>query len=285
MKRAAIFIITLIITSLPYCKGANNDDIFFTNSDKIIFNELIEKLTQLPKMSKGELMVTVAKEFIGTPYVAGSIEVIPETLSAYLHQTDCILFVESCLAITELISHWETGNQLPTFDEYCQKIKLMRYRNGIINGYSSRLHYTSEWILQNEQRGILKEYSSDYGERSYQSFYFMSSHPESYKQLKESPQEVAKIKEVEESLTRQTKIYTIAPEKIKYISDEIKDGDIICFVSTVKGLDIAHVGIAYHDNGNLTFIHASSSAKKVIIEPRSLIEYTKKRHIRLLHII
>ena len=47
-------------------------------------------------------------------------------------------------------------------------------------------------------------------------------------------------------------------------------GDIICFVTAVKGLDIAHVGLYLGDG---RFMHASSARKKVEEEELTLPEY------------
>ena len=59
--------------------------------------------------------------------------------------------------------------------------------------------------------------------------------------------------------------YHVPKQEIEKCSSGIKNGDILCFVTSIKGLDVTHVGIAYWKDGQLTFIHASSSAKKVII--------------------
>lgn len=283
MKRIFIFIVLVINSLFTYSK-TSGENAKFTNEDRLIFSKTIEKLIPHANCEKNELMIMVAKEFLETPYVAGTLETVPEILTINLHQTDCILFVENCLAITTLLSSYAQTQQYPTFEEYCDLIQSMRYRGGIVDGYSSRIHYTSEWILQNENRNILYEYTPEFGERAYQTFSFMSTHPGSYKQLKSSPKEVEKIRKAEQNLEKQTKIYTIAAKDIDNFSDQIKDGDIVCFVSKVKGLDITHVGIAYRDNGRLTFIHASSRAKKVIIEPKSLSEYctTSIRLVRLI---
>jgi hypothetical protein len=48
---------------------------------------------------------------------------------------------------------------------------------------------------------------------------------------------------------------------------------MIAFVTSIDGLDVSHVAFAYRQNGKLTFIHASSVAKKVIIQPATLSEY------------
>lgn len=44
-------------------------------------------------------------------------------------------------------------------------------------------------------------------------------------------------------------------------------------ISPREGLDLAHVAIAYEQNGEMHFIHASYGAKKVIIEPKTLADY------------
>ncbi|MBO4230351.1 MAG: DUF1460 domain-containing protein, partial [Bacteroidales bacterium] len=57
----------------------------------------------------------------------------------------------------------------------------------------------------------------------------------------------------------------------------IQSGDIICFVSTVEGLDIAHVGMAYVEDGRVGFIHASQNDGKVVIDSRTIVEYVLPR--------
>ena len=69
--------------------------------------------------------------------------------------------------------------------------------------------------------------------------------------------------------------YYVPKQEIEKCSSGIKNGDILCFVTSIKGLDVTHVGIAYWKDGQLTFIHASSSAKKVIIQASSLRDYAE----------
>ena len=69
----------------------------------------------------------------------------------------------------------------------------------------------------------------------------------------------------------------IPKAKVAGIEDKIKTGDIICFVSAVEGLDIAHVAIAYVKDGKVGFIHASQAAGKVIIDPKSIAGYISSR--------
>ena len=69
----------------------------------------------------------------------------------------------------------------------------------------------------------------------------------------------------------------IPKEKLDLPSDElkIKDGDVLALVTNIKGLDIVHVGFAFWKEGKLHLLHASSSAKKVIEDPKTQYESSK----------
>jgi hypothetical protein len=261
-----IFSITILISAIL---SAQSTDIRFSPIDKQIFEEKIEYLLPYKNSSMPTLVTEVALSFLGTPYTAGTLEQIPETLTINLHETDCILFVESCIAMALTIK--QSTN--PEFEEYCTQVRKMRYRDGIVEGYESRIHYTSEWLIQNEKNNILVELSSRYGERFDQHFSYMSTHPQSYKQLRDSDDMVRRIALIEERLNSSAPFYYISNKKLRSIENEILSGDIIGFISNVEGLDIAHVAIAYHDKGELHFIHASFKEKKVVIEKKKLVDY------------
>ncbi len=103
-----------------------------------------------------ELIIAAALMRLGEPYVAGTLESVPEKLIVNIGETDCILFVESCLAMA---LNAQKGNT--DYESLCKIIQNLRYRNGIIDGYSSRIHYTSEWIMQGEKNGIFKEITNE----------------------------------------------------------------------------------------------------------------------------
>lgn len=121
----------------------------------------------------GDLMILAAKALYGTPYVGGTLESVPEALTVNLRETDCILFVEACTAMTLLATRAAcailpdtspTGtDSIPPFDRFCDMVRTLRYRGGIVNGYPSRLHYTSEWLLQAQRNGILREITRELG--------------------------------------------------------------------------------------------------------------------------
>ena len=247
-----------------------------------ISKESVEKYSKISKellankdKSVPELMIIAAKQMLGTEYVAGSLEQVPEKLKVSLVETDCILFVETCLAMAV---NAKKGNDSP--DSLCAFIQGTRYRNGVVDGYTSRLHYTSEWIRQGEANGIFREITDVLsGENlSGQRFSYMSEHTGAYKQIKDNPAEIAKIAKMEESLNRYTDYYVIPKAEVKKMEHLLKDGDILGFNSNVKGLDIAHVALVYHkENGEVGFIHASQVDGKVVIDEKSIHDYVNSR--------
>ncbi len=252
-----------------------------------IDEEVFEKTMQIALPDKNIpinlLVVKIANSLLGTPYVAGTLENDPEILTINLHETDCILFVEMCLSLA-LTAKSET----PNFVTYCNIVRSLRYHNGITDGYASRNHYTSSWIRQGSENGIMREITKDIGGIPLdQSFSYMSTHSDSYRQLKENPSLVDQIRATEISLDS-SDYYYIPQSALKTISagrdsTKIRNGDIICFVSKVRGLDISHVSYAYWNRDILTFIHASFSEKKVVINSTDLSTYAKNgvRVVRL----
>jgi len=215
-----------------------------------------------------QLVIKTALQKLGTPYVAGTLEEDPEMLTVCMEKTDCILFVEMCLAFSLNLKE-----ENPSFDSYCNNLLKLRYRDGVAGDYSSRIHYTSEWIRQAAERGIMEEITSEIGGIAWaQEFSFMSTHTDSYRQLRENPSLMEKIRAVEEYLNG-FEYYYIPKDEIVTCEPLIHDGDIICFNSTAKGLDIAHVGYAYWQGSQLTFIHASSVEMEVVINKKPLTEY------------
>ena len=268
MKRILILLsalLGLIFNASAYEKG----DARFTQKDVENFNEVMDLVAADRDLPLSELVIKVAKHFLGTPYVAGTLEIEPERLTVNTRETDCILFVEMCLALSLTAKDAE-----PTFDKYVDNLRKLRYRNGKVDGYASRLHYTSEWIIQGTTRGIFREVSRECGGSPLdQKFNFMSNHPASYKQLKDNPKNVAKIRAAEQNLVTWDYWYIPKADLPKCIKN-IKTGDIIGFNSSTPGLDIAHVAYAYWEGDTLTFIHASYSDKQVVINKKPLVEYT-----------
>lgn len=262
----------MMVFALAALKCAAQDDymktVRYSDSSPAIFEKVAKAVSPYKEEPAGKLMVRIAKQFLGTAYVAGTLETEPEQLTINMDQTDCILFVEMCLALTQTIK----GDE-PTFENFCRNTQRLRYRDGKVDGYASRNHYTSSWIKQGQENGIFREVSKDLGgSRLNQHIDFMSTHLESYKQLKDNPGMVVKIMQAEADLNKNT-YYYLPQDDITKLSKGIREGDIICFVTSVDGLDIGHVAIAVEQNGQKCFIHASTKAMKVTIDKQTIADY------------
>lgn len=248
--------------------------------DSLILENKIVQFSGRKELPLNKLVIEIALSLLDTPYVGGTLEGEKELFVINLRETDCILFVEMCTAIALTVKDINLSDKKSDLEEknnfyrYCANLRSMRYIGGTIGDYSSRNHYTSGWIIQNEEYGVMKEVSSELSSvKLDQKFFFMSENPNSYKQLKNNPDLVQKIRSVEQELNRY-EYFHITKSDIESVKESIKDGDIVCFTSKVPGLDISHVGFAYWKDNNLHFIHASSKAMKVIIEEKTLSDYT-----------
>lgn len=223
----------------------------------------------LQKEPINDVVIAMGKSFLGTPYVAHALE-IPgdERLVVNMHGLDCVSFYENSLVLARCIKM----NKM-SFDEYKQQLQFIRYRGGVIDGYTSRLHYTSDYFYDNEQRGVWKNVTKDLGGIPYvKTIDFMSTHPEAYRQLRERPSLIEVIKRQEAEITKRPKFY-VPKETVASVADKIRSGDILGITTNIPGLDTSHTGIAIRQGGALHFMHAPDVGKKVQITDVTLAEY------------
>ena len=200
-----------------------------------------------------------------------------------LGEYDCTTFVETVLALSFTVGKSEN----PTFDDFCEQLRLIRYRDGIINGYTDRLHYFTDWIYENEKDGFVYDVTKKAGGKPYRlDLSFMSSHPERYLQLKSNPGFTEILRQKEFEISERNGYSIIAGTEIKAGENAFRNGDIVCFVTDIEGLDVTHVGLMYRHAGQWTFIHASSSVRKVIINPQPIRKYVEQsRHTKGIMVI
>ena len=217
----------------------------------------------------GRQMVRAAEALLGQPYVAGTLEELPEEkLCLYLTRTDCILFVETCLGLVRATQ--QGGN----FETFAKEVLQSRYRDGQCTRYEDRLHYTTEWARQGVKRGVLEDVTEALGGVPFDHpVHYMSQHPDAYKRMTDP----AAIAAIEESINAEASTY-IPKEHLADALPRIQAGDIIFFTSKTDGLDISHCAIAKVDPEKpVRFIHASTGAMKVVLEPKTLEEYVMGR--------
>ena len=236
------------------------------------------------------LMVFYGKQLMNIPYVAKTLEVnATEQLAVNLTSLDCTTLVENVVALSLTTKAGSTR-----FADFKQHLLRIRYRNGVLDGYASRNHYFSEWIISNEGLGIVQEVKGKVKDSrgSYYPFVepqtlkctYMSEHPESYPMLRKDPDALQLIKENERRINGRKVRYI--PKRLvgatrKELSS-IHDGDILAIVTSKKGLDISHVGIAvWEKDGRLHLLNASQIHKKVVLEPMTLYQYMQKHSSQL----
>ena len=249
-------------------------------NDSIRVEKWLNEAQALPKDSCRTLHF--AKQMLGVPYVAGTLDGNPsEELVIRTDALDCTTFVETVLAFC--IADKRGDRDIEGFKKALTDV---RYRDGILNGYTSRLHYFSDWIRNNEQMGFVKECTSETACAQPKELWldFMTTHVDSYLPMKKDASLVEEMA-AQEKNWQGTVVSYIPKEKLDLSSDElkIKDGDVLALVTNIKGLDIVHVGFAFWREGKLHLLHASSSAKKVIEDPKTQYESSKntKAHIGL----
>ena len=254
MKR--IILIGLLLCSI--CSSQANDS--------IRVEKWLKEARALPEDSCRTLHF--AKKMLDVPYVAGTLDGNEEEqLVVRTDALDCTTFVETVLAFCIADKRGERD-----FDGFKKALTQVRYRDGILKGYTSRLHYFSDWIRNNEQMGFVKECTSETACSQPKELWldFMTTHVDSYLPMKKNP-ELVKEMAAHEKNWQGTVVSYIPKEKLNLPSDElkIKDGDVLAMVTNIKGLDIVHVGFAFWKEGKLHLLHASSSAKKVIEDPQT----------------
>lgn len=212
-------------------------------------------------------VLKIATSYLGTPYVANTLENDgEESLIINLKEVDCLTLVEYTLAQAMCTS---SGSLEKT--PFARNLQKIRYRNGIINGYTSRLHYTSDWIDNGIRQGFLQDITAEHSPNTLTlSLSYMSTHPQLYKRLANSPENVVQMAEQEKAITGKV-IHWLPKSKLPEAGlPWIKDGDIIAITTKLPGLDIAHMGIAKHVDGNLHLLHASSTLRKVVVSDEPL---------------
>lgn len=261
-----IFIVLIVIFFQSVNAQGN-----YTEKDSILFDKYISILSEKKNEPINKLVIESALFFLDSPYVASTLEKNKsEKLVINLHEFDCTTFVENCIALSKLLKSEDVS-----FSNFQAILTGIRYKNQKIDGYSSRLHYISDWKYENEINRTLQDISATLGgKKIIKTINYMSTHPVAYKQLSTDEAQLTNISKIETEISNRDGQYIVIPkQKISSISKGIKNGDIIVFATTIKGLDYSHIGIAFWVNNELRFIHASSNKAKVVIEDKSLANY------------
>ena len=267
MKR--IFLLVILLCGIAIVQA--------NEQDSIKVEKWLKEAISLPQDSCRTLHF--AKQMLGVSYVAGTLDGNEEEqLVIRTDALDCTTFVETVLALCIADKREERS-----FAGFKKALTDVRYRDGHLDGYASRLHYFSDWISNNERMGFVKECTSETSCCQLKELWlnFMTTHIESYVPMKKNPALVEVMVAIEKAW-QGVEVSFIPKNKLHLSPDDlkIKNGDILTITTNNKGLDVVHVGFAFWKSGQLYLLHASSVAKKVIEDPLSLYDYSwnKKTH-------
>ncbi len=201
----------------------------------IVDIEIFEKIMQYAEIEKlseealPEIEIAIARYFLLTPYVAKTLDVNgDEHLVINLREFDCTTFLENVVSLSLCVK-----NKTTDFETYCQTLIKFRYRGGIIDEYPSRLHYFTEWLLDNEKKQLISIVSNNFATDIFDpTVNFMSTHPQSYQQLVNEAF-VQQIEEKEREISL-AKLTFVPKEKIHDMQKHVQNGDLIAITTTIR---------------------------------------------------
>lgn len=273
MKMRNLMLVMLVVMSAMACGATPRTD--YLPADSIFIEKILGEVKD--GAATGNLPLYFARKFIGRPYVAHTLEKHDdERLIVNTRELDCTTLVENVTALTLCAS-----SRQYTFRAFATMLARLRYRHGNIEGYTSRLHYFSDWISDKVAMGMVRDVQSPvppFTAEKKLDIYFMSKNSKQYKALRLHPDFVPDIVRQERRLTGTVFRYIpkSAVTNTAVMRSAVKDGDIIAIVSNKGGLDIAHLGFAVWRNDGLHLLNASMIHHKVVEEPMTLYRYLQK---------
>lgn len=221
------------------------------------------------KLPIGELIGKIAMELKGTPYVGFTLEVSKDSEACVvnLKGLDCVTFFEDALGMARMIKR---GRSSP--EDLLAEVQRTRYRGGKMGDFTTRLHYTTDWFVDNEAKGVVKILTPKLpGAQPFtQKVGIMSRHPENYRQLAAHPEFLPKIRLAEDKINARS-LKFLPMDKLEAAEHLLQTGDIVGVTTTADGIDIAHTGLCIKDvDGVVHFMDASSARTrmKVTLEPQ-----------------
>lgn len=235
-----------------------------------VFDRILRKAVEgdWAALPIGRAMGRIAKELEGTPYVGFTLEQSNdrEICAVNLTGLDCVTFFEDTLNFARML---KKGGHTPA--DLLAEVTFTRYRGGVLGDFTSRLHYTTDWFADNEEKHVVKLLAPELpGAQPFtQRVGIMTAKPQHYRQLAAHPELIPRIRTLEDRINARSMKF-IPMEKLAGVEPLLKTGDIVGVSTIEAGIDIAHTGLIYRDtNGVPHFMDASSGKNqmRVTIEP------------------
>lgn len=229
-----------------------------------VFTRIVDKAAaeNWKALPIGELIGKIAMELNGTPYVGFTLELSPDSeyCVVNLQGLDCVTFFEDSLCMARML---KKGKHTP--EDLINEVQYTRYRGGKMGDFTTRLHYTTDWLVDNAQKGVVKILTPELpgAEPFTQKVGIMTANPENYRQLKAHPELIPTMRQYEEQINARSLKY-LPLAKIKAAEPLLQTGDIVGVATTKPGIDIAHTGLCIKDTeGIVHFMDASSSHRNM----------------------
>ena len=240
----------------------------YTKADSTLVCQLLQEFVpQRQQLTNDQLIIKIARKFIGVPYVAHTLDINEdEKLVVNLHGLDCTTYVEAVTALTLCVKKGETR-----FSDYV------------------RLHYFHWWLEDNERMGFVGEIDTPvppFTAVQTLKINYMSQNARLYDMLKNNPERVAELKKLEDA-TNGTNLRYIPKNLLnnsKLLRGVVRDGDILAIVTSKRELDTTHLGFAVWHKDGLHLMNASNLRKngnKVVDPIETLYNYMMARPANL----
>ncbi|MEM8558222.1 MAG: N-acetylmuramoyl-L-alanine amidase-like domain-containing protein [Bacteroidota bacterium] len=268
--------VVAVADTLPPAPSTLPEDAAVEAATRATFRTLMAQATaeDWAALPMDTLVQTVGTALVGVPYVDGLLDAdATETLVLNLSAFDCVLFVEHALALAQGLAVGDT-----TFAGFARRVEALRYRDGLRDGYASRLHYFSDWLRDNAARTQVTLLDPPGAEPYAKPIDFMTTHRTSYRKLApEAPASdslLAALQGVEAQLSAQPALAMLPQERIADAYPALRPGDVIATTTSIDGLDVTHTGfVVTTADGGTGFLHASSTgAVKVSPDLQAYIE-------------
>lgn len=175
-----------------------------------------------------------SRALLGRPYLEhpliGSAST-PEVFTVRLDAFDCVTYVETVLALALARSP----------RQFAVWVRRIRYQGGRV-AWASRHHYLTGWIHNNAKAGFLQRAGLP------------------------APS-VARLRtlDVVAGLPPRRVVVRCLPKRAFWrVREAVRSGDVLCFASTRKNLDVFHIGFAIWSGGELWLRSAARSRGRVI---------------------
>ncbi|HET6346014.1 MAG TPA: N-acetylmuramoyl-L-alanine amidase-like domain-containing protein, partial [Myxococcota bacterium] len=225
-----------------------------------------------PKERFGDLITRAARVQLGKPYHDAPSPPGPETLECHLGTFQCVSFVESSLALARCI--W---SKRPDAACFLAELTGLRYRDGQIDGYPSRLHYFEDWLADNARRGRLELITQALGGRpATQVSTYMTAHPDRFPALVD-PNVRAAIAAMETRVTAM-RPHVVERARVAAVERMLLDGDVVAITTVNEDILVSHTGFITRDpDGVVRLLHASSFRHQVVLSEHDLAQYVLRR--------